>query len=72
MLVASVGNLDVFTKLATVVLPCDGGASELRLSAKDGGMLGHHVAVVRFAFQDGPLGFNVYREINLLGQPGGR
>jgi hypothetical protein len=24
---------------------------------------------VRFEFQNGPLGFNVYREINLVGQP---
>ena len=69
VLVAFVADPAVFTKLATVALPCAGGASEVRLCAKDGGVLGHHVAAVRFAFQDGLLGFNVYREINLVGQP---
>ena len=68
-MVAAIADPAVFTKLATVALPCDGGVSEVRLSAKDGDVLGHHVAAVRFAFQDGPLGFNVYREINLVGQP---
>ena len=68
VLVASVADPAVFVKLATAVLACDGGASELRLSAKDGGVLGHHVAAVRFAFQDGPIGCNVYREIQLIGQ----
>ena len=28
------------------------------------------VVAVRFEFQSGPLGFNVYREINILGQAG--
>jgi len=69
VLVAYVADPSVFIKLATVAAPCDGGASELRLSAKDGDVLGHHVAAVRFAFQNGPLGFNVYREIQVSGQP---
>ena len=63
---------EVFTKLATAALPCDGGASELRLCAKDAEVLGHHLAAVRFAFHDGPAGFNVYREINLVGQATGK
>ena len=72
VLVASVADPAVFTKLATAALPCDGGASELRLCAKDAEVLGHHLAAVRFAFEDGPIGFNVYREINLVGQPAGK
>ncbi len=39
-----------------------GGASELRVKAE-----ASNVVAVRFEFQDGPLGFNVYREINLIG-----
>ena len=41
--------------------------SELRLPVK-----AEHVVAVRFDFLDGPLGFNVYREINLLGSEEGR
>lgn len=65
-----------FLRLASASVPCSGGASELRFTAKDGGVLdngmgcrAHGVVAVRFEFQDGPLGFNVYREINLVGQP---
>ena len=65
-----------FIRLASASVPCSGGASELRFTAKDGGVLdngtgcrAHGVVAVRFEFQDGPLGFNVYREINLVGQP---
>ncbi len=53
-----------FVKVAAGSAPCEGGASQLRLPVKAGG-----VVAVRFEFQNGPLGFNVYREINLLGQP---
>jgi hypothetical protein len=53
-----------FTKLATATLRCDGGASELRVPAEASA-----VVAVRFEFQDGPTGFNVYREINLVGEP---
>jgi hypothetical protein len=28
------------------------------------------VAAIRLEFQDGPLGFNVYREINVVGKLG--
>ena len=38
----------------------------------DGGVRASGVAAVRFAFSDGPLGWNVYREIALLGRPTGR
>ncbi len=53
-----------FVELTMAVLECVGGASELRAPVK-----AKAVVAVRFEFQDGPLGFNVYREINLVGQP---
>jgi hypothetical protein len=53
-----------FVKLATAIPRCDGGASEVRVKTEAKG-----VVAVRFEFQNGPLGFNVYREINLVGQP---
>ena len=40
---------------------------ELRLKFKAA-----NVTAVRFEFQDGPHGFNVYREINIIGKPAGR
>ena len=43
---------------------CDAGASELRQRVQAPG-----VVAVRFEFQDGPLGFNVYREVKIVGQP---
>lgn len=52
-----------YQKLPTVTLRCDGGASELRVKAE-----AKSVVAVRFEFQNGPLGFNVYREINLAAQ----
>jgi hypothetical protein len=52
-----------FVKLASGSKTCGEGASELRLPVKAGG-----VVAVRFEFQNGPLGFNVYREINLIGK----
>ena len=51
-----------FVKIASGSRRCFGGASELRVPVKAEG-----VVAVRFEFQNGPLGFNVYREINLIG-----
>ena len=55
-----------FVKLTHAAVPCEGGASELKinLSAKS-------VVALRFNFENGPLGFNVYREINLVGKDSG-
>ena len=53
-----------FLRLTSGSKSSTGGATELRLPVKAGG-----VVAVRFEFEDGPLGFNVYREINLVGQP---
>lgn len=52
-----------FEKLASASVRCDGGASELRVNAGT-----TDVVAVRFEFQDGPIGFNVYREICLVGK----
>jgi hypothetical protein len=56
-----------FVKLKSATLRCDGGASELRVKAevKD-------VVAVRLEFENGPLGFNVYREISIVGAPTAR
>ena len=58
--VATVAAPTSFVKLADAAVACEGGASELRLTFVERG-----VTAVRFEFRDGPLGFNVYREINL-------
>jgi hypothetical protein len=62
VLIARAADPATFEKLASASVRCGGGASELRIKvgATD-------VVAVRFEFQDGPLGFNVYREINLVG-----
>ena len=54
---------------------CEGGSSEIVIRDLQGGVLANGpavnaggVAAVRFDFQDGPLGFNVYREIQIVGR----
>jgi hypothetical protein len=64
VLVAYAGRPESFVKIATGSKPCAGGASELRVPLQARG-----VVAVRLEFQDGPQGFNVYREINLAGKP---
>jgi hypothetical protein len=64
VLVAYAAGPDKFVQLAAGAKPCDGGLSELRVPLKAFG-----VVAVRLEFQSGQHGFNVYREINLLGQP---
>ena len=62
----------------TASVTCGGGSSEIILQNPSGGVLAngpsrkaHSVAAVRFDFQNGPLGFNVYREIQIAGGPTG-
>jgi hypothetical protein len=64
VLVAYAADPGKFVQLASGAKPCDGGMSELRVPLKASGVI-----AVRLEFQSGPHGFNVYREINLLGQP---
>ena len=54
---------------------CEGGSSEIVIRDLQGGVIANGpavnaggVAAVRFDFQDGPLGFNVYREIRVVGR----
>jgi hypothetical protein len=65
-----------FTRLGDALVSCATGASMLRLTARHGAVLDHGagcrasgVVAVRFDFQDGLLGFNVYREFVLVGKP---
>lgn len=60
---ASADAPEKFVKLAHAAVECDGGASELKLN-----VTAKNVAALRFEFENGPLGFNVYREINLVGK----
>ena len=64
VLVAYAADPGKFVKLATGTKPCSGGLSELRVPVKASGAV-----AVRLEFENGPHGFNVYREINVLGQP---
>ncbi len=66
VLVAYADAPDNFVKLTAGANLCDSGPCELRLPVK-----ADQVVAVRFEFQNGPLGFNVYREINLLGKETG-
>jgi hypothetical protein len=58
---------DKFVKLAEGQKASTGGASEVRLA-----VAARRVVAVRFEFKSGPLGFNVYREICIVGQPAGK
>ncbi len=66
----------VLVPVAAVV--CDGGSSEVVLQNPQGGVMtagasgvkAVGVAAIRFDFLDGPLGVNVYREIQIVGQKG--
>jgi len=64
VLVAHSAAPDRFEKLAVGKKESHGGATELRLKAT-----AQDVIAVRFEFHGGPLGFNVYREIQVLGVP---
>ena len=64
VLIATAAAPEKFVKVAAGNKPCDGGLSELRVPLKATGVI-----AVRLEFENGPHGFNVYREINLIGQP---
>lgn len=53
-----------FIPLAEAEQRTAGGATELRLAAD-----AKSVVAVRFEFRDGPLGFQVYRELQVVGRP---
>jgi hypothetical protein len=59
--IATVREPAKFVKLTDAAITCPGGATIMRVPTKVSG-----VAAVRLDFANGPLGFNVYREICLL------
>ena len=59
--IATAAEPGKFVKMTDAAITCPGGATIMRVPAKASG-----VAAVRLDFANGPLGFNVYREICLL------
>jgi hypothetical protein len=64
--ISSAAEPEKFVNAATASVACAGGSSEMRVPVKAKG-----VAAVRLDFADGPVGFNVYREICLLAAAAG-
>ena len=64
MLAAYAAAPGKFVSLGSVTRQSTGGETEARQPVKAEG-----VVAVRFEFQAGPSGFNVYREFNVLGTP---
>jgi hypothetical protein len=56
-----------FVKLASVNHAADSGLNRVDLVRADNRPLGQKIRAVRIIFKNGPAGFNVYREIALLG-----
>lgn len=56
-----------FEKLAAAGCAADAGFNEVELTRADNKPLAQKVRAVRFEFKNGATGFNVYREIALLG-----
>ena len=76
VLVAFAGDPTRFVPLHTGSAQSNGGSTKVYLESKDGGVFDSGsgcratgVGAVRFEFRDGPLGFNVYREVNIVGHP---
>lgn len=59
--IATAADPRKFVKVTDTAITCQTGATMMRVPTKASG-----VVAVRFDFADGPLGFNVYREICLL------
>ena len=59
---------DKFIKVAEVDSTADRGLNEVNISARGDCSMFRGVRRVRFVFQDGPHGFNVYREITVTGK----
>ncbi len=59
--IAKAGAPDQFTKVANARVISQGGATRVRVPVNESG-----VVAVRLDFANGPLGFNVYREICLV------
>ena len=57
-----------FVKLAEVAYDATGGLNEIAIETTNAAALMDGVRTLRFVFQDGPQGFNVYREIAVEGK----
>ncbi len=64
---ASVAEPTRFVELSAVRNEADSGLSEVAIRPVGEASLAQNVRALRFVFADGPLGFNVYREIAILG-----
>jgi hypothetical protein len=63
LLAAAADAPDTFIPVTDVAAQSPGGMVEVRIARTDGKPLLTKVARLRFEFEDGPQGFNVYREI---------
>jgi glucose/arabinose dehydrogenase/plastocyanin/lysophospholipase L1-like esterase len=64
VLAASAHEPTKFKKVETVKLVTTGGATEVRIPASENL---RSIVALRFEFNDGPLGYNLYREIAITG-----
>ena len=60
---------DQFVKLATVAYESQSGLSEITIETPKDTALMEGVRSLRFVFKNGPLGFNLYREIAVFDKP---
>jgi hypothetical protein len=68
--VATANAPQTFVKLTDAAIDCpSGGSTEVRITKAAGGVLENRVCAVRLDFHNGPAGFDVYREINVIGKP---
>lgn len=73
--VALAGSPEKFLPLAEAKVDCTGGSAIIRLKNPAGGVLengelkARGVVALRFDFENGPVGYSVFREISLSGSP---
>ena len=73
--VALAGSPEKFLPLADASVDCTGGSAIIRLKNPAGGVLengerkARGVVALRFDFENGPVGYSVFREISLSGSP---
>jgi hypothetical protein len=68
VLAARASAPDRFAPLAEAAHEASGGLTEVSIETVDKSPLADGVRALRFVFKDGPAGFNVYREIAVIGQ----
>jgi hypothetical protein len=68
LLAATAGSPDKFTKIARVRFEQSGGLTEVAIAPEKKRLLAAGVGRLRFVFEDGGAGFNVYREIAVFSE----